>query len=646
MNGRTGNATATQVAPDLLTRLASILDCKAEPWRVALYLPVSWKDFREHDLAKLPPRSQAVLCGTVTQPLVRHSRPPRKSTFIESGGRTYPVTIFGEDEEWHHTLVPGAYVQLEGMVSHYRDTVQFRADRQANPQDLGRLVPVYAGRRGIITSEALGELMSAALGLAIAHASEALRERFAWWGDLRTLRERIGASGRLEDLLWQAHRPRCVAEGEAAHTALERLACIDLIHEARQGEPVQSRPPLTLAPVEPRLAGMPFQLTAEQRQAVDAIRADLGRPHTTARVLIGDVGTGKSAVYQLALASVFDAGGRACVLLPNETLAQQIYGEIQAWWPDIDARCVTGSSPAKAHEGGRILVGTTAMLAREVGRFDLVVIDEQQKFSAAQRERLATCAHRLEVTATCIPRTQALLTYGTLRHSLLTRGHARKTIRTRLWTAGERMQALEELRRWVAEGHQLLVVYAKKAGNRSDRRSAYRALEAWERLAPGRVVVSTSDEAPEEKHRAAQAMRDGSAQVLVATTTIEVGVSLPDLYRVVIVDPDRFGLPQLHQLRGRVARKGGTGYCDLLLGGEIKEHTQRRLDFFVRESSGFRIAEADLELRGFGDLHANGVRQSGAGTYLLGGRVPSSAVLAEVMKPSALSGPAGATRAA
>lgn len=616
----------------ILEKVASILGVKDEPWRVALYLPTGWKDLRERDLTTLAPRTQAILSGRVLFGLERHSRPPRKTTMVESQGLQFPVTIFGEDEDWHALLVPGAMVHLDGQVSHFRDVVQFRADALVQHADVGKLIPIYPGRRGVCNAEALGELMKAALGEAIHACTEAIRERFAWWGDLRTLRTRIQASGRMEDLIRAAHRPASIQEGRAAQRSLEQLACLDLVREAQQGEASIERQPLTLKPLQPRLKAIPFALTTEQLAAVQAMRSDLVMAVTTSRVLVGDVGSGKSVCYQLAIASVADAGGRACVLLPNETLAQQIHGEVQSWWPDLDARCITGSSAADAHVGGRVLIGTTALLARDVGAFDLVVIDEQQKFSAAQREALCGGAHRIEVTATCIPRTQALLTYGTLRHSLLTQGHARKVIKTRLWTADQRMEALQELKAWVAKGHQLLVVYAKKASSKSDPRSVYRSLDAWERLAPGKVVVSTSDEGAIQKQNAADAMRSGQAQILVATTTIEVGVSLPELYRVVVVDPDRFGLTQLHQLRGRVARRGGRGYCDLLLGGPIKEHTQRRLDYFVNESSGFRIAEADLSLRGFGDLRVCGDRQSGAGTYLLGGRQPSPEDLEAAMR--------------
>ncbi len=601
-------------------------------WKLALVAPTGWQDTRPvtHVDAGMEGTTVVVEGVIASGPTFRPGRPSRVTLTLDMGGGFHlPVTAFGELREWTERLAYGGGARLQGVVQRWGDRLSLRGNAVLSPEGAGGVQARYPAFRGTASADVVTQVVVGALPTAIPQAAAALREGLAWWGDLRTLRDLVGAQGTLEDLLWAMHRPASIAAGEAALASLLRLTALDAVHAAQQSYPVRRRPPLPLRPLAPRERALPFALSPDQVRAIAEIRDDLGRPETTARVLVGDVGSGKSAPYLLAAASVVDAGGRAAVLLPNETLARQVAGQAASWWPDLEGRCVVGADRARDLADVPLLIGTTALLSRQIGALDLLVIDEQQKFSVAQRAQLAgQRAHRLEVTATCIPRTQALLTYGTLRQSRLHAGHTPKTIHTRVWGPDERPAALHALRAWLDAGEQLLVVYARKQGRGGDIKAVSAALPAWERLAPGRVVVSTADAGSEAKLAAAEAMRTGAAQILVATTTVEVGIDLPELRRVVVVDPDRFGLTQLHQLRGRVARRGGEGHCDLLLTRPVAEATRARLAVMETVSCGFAIAEADLALRGFGDLSGAGSTQSGRRDGLLIGTPIGDDVLA------------------
>jgi len=294
---------------------------------------------------------------------------------------------------------------------------------------------------------------------------------------------------------------------------------------------------------------------------------------------------------------------------------------LRAWWPDLPVARVTGTGVDGPVRAGAVLVGTTALLHRsDLPALDLVVVDEQQRFSRGQREALAEArTHLLEVTATCIPRTQALVTYGVVAVDRLTTCHVRRELRTRIWTREERAALMEAVRRTVAEGGQVLALYPRRDQGATEERAAVAAVAAlWERQFPGRVQVVHGGQSEEANAAALEALRRREADVLVATTVVEVGVDLPGLRRVVVVHAERFGLAQLHQIRGRVARTGGVGWCDLYLPEPVGVATLERLEVLVRETDGYRIAEADLRQRGAGELV--GEAQSGMDRTVLLGR--------------------------
>jgi len=256
------------------------------------------------------------------------------------------------------------------------------------------------------------------------------------------------------------------------------------------------------------------------------------------------------------------------------------------------------------------------------------VVDEQQRFSRDQREALGPHTHLLEATATCIPRSLALVRYAGLPVTRLRQIHVDKRIETRIVDFEGRAALFAEAKAVLARNEPLVIVYPKRESGEEDPAvpstsidDVETAAKAWEKFAPGQVRAASGARAQADNIQAVADIRSGAAKVLVTTTVIEVGIDLPNLYTMIVVRPDRLGLTTLHQLRGRLARAGGVGQFIMYLPDPVKDSTLQRLRVMVRETDGFRIAQADLEQRGFGDLDRNSERQAGSGEKFLVGRV-------------------------
>lgn len=595
-----------------------------EPWQAALLLPVRWDDLRTvvrnfRALSEGP----ALLAGRAFCSSKRNwdRRAPRLSgTIVDSSGARVGFTVFGDSRDFSQQ-VQGAGnrpVHLYGTIKQVGGRLWLTSpELVTDSRWIGRLRPVYPGKTRVIGPDTVRQRLTPLLDTAIPEASKRLRAKHPGL-DL----------DRLEPLLASAHRPATPEEGRAAQEALERLAAQVVGDQVRQAAlsavPSRFRSPADWMP----LAGaLPFRLTADQQKAVRAIHADLLGTQPMRRLLSGDVGTGKTAVFAIAAAACVNGGGRAAILSPNARVAEQIYTAIHAWWPELDCLAVTGESdqPDEPLDHHALLVGTTALLHRNIGMFDLVVIDEQQKFSRAQREQLlADGTHLLEASATCIPRSQALVRYGALSVSRLHQGHARKQISTRIWYNEERSALFAGIRDTIAAGGQVIVVYPRKTvtddGSVAQKHTADEAFATWNRVFPGRVALAHGglDEARNEA--AMQALRNNQADVLVATTVVEVGIDLPRVRRVTVMHPEFLGLTQLHQLRGRAARTGGQGWFDLYLPGDVGDKTMQRLEAMTRTNDGFELANMDMRLRGTGDLSEQSERQWGADESFLLGR--------------------------
>jgi len=378
------------------------------------------------------------------------------------------------------------------------------------------------------------------------------------------------------------------------------------------------------------LGGLPFRLTAAQRRVMAELLRDLRQPHPMQRLLQGDVGSGKTIVAAIACLAAVDAGQQAAVMAPTEILAEQHYRKFSAWLEPLGVRLawLHGGLPAALRKAARkaiaageagIAIGTQALFQEgvEFARLALAIVDEQHRFGVRQRLELRrkserSAAHQLMMSATPIPRTLAMSYYADLDVSVIDQlPPGRRPVTTRLVSAARRGEVLERIRAACAEGQQAYwvcpVIEESKEG---DLQAALDAFEELRRELPGlQVGVLHGRMAPPEKAAAMRAFLAREIQLLVCTTVIEVGVDVPNASLMVIEHAERFGLAQLHQLRGRVGRGARASHCILLFQEPLSEGARARLKVIYGNSDGFAIAEHDLALRGPGELL--GERQSG-----------------------------------
>lgn len=374
---------------------------------------------------------------------------------------------------------------------------------------------------------------------------------------------------------------------------------------------------------------LPFELTDAQKRVLKEIRRDLGGGRQMNRLLQGDVGSGKTLVALMTMLIALDNGYQACLMAPTEILANQHLETIKEllYGMNVRVELLTGSIKGKKREeilaglltgNVHILVGTHAVIEDTVNfsSLGLVIIDEQHRFGVAQRARLWTKntqpPHVLVMTATPIPRTLAMTLYGDLDVSVIDElPPGRKPITTVHQYDAYRKSLYVSIHKQVAEGRQVYIVYPLiKESEKIDLKNLEEGyVHICEEFPECRVCKVHGKMKPQEKDSQMHLFVSGEAQIMVATTVIEVGVNVPNASVMVIENAERFGLSQLHQLRGRVGRGAEQSYCILVTGFKLAEETRKRLDIMVRTNDGFEIAEADLKLRGPGDLE--GTQQSG-----------------------------------
>ena len=528
---------------------------------------------------------------------------------------------------------PGATVAVSGLVKEspygpaFADPLMEVLDSPGAPvrsEQIGRLVPVYGLTEGL-SADTLRRAIQAVLPH-LERWADPLPDRLRQHLELLPLPQALrGMHQPTDQSALQASRRRLV---------FDEFLLLQLgLAQRRQALRRREAPPLDPQPGGRDLVGrlreiLPFPLTGAQERVLAEIRHDLARPQPMARLLQGDVGSGKTVVAIAALLCAIEAGCQGALMAPTEVLAEQHFAKLAHWLPQLHVSCalLTGSTPAKRRRellqdliNGQlqILIGTHALLEDPVqfARLGLVVVDEQHRFGVRQRNRLLAKGlqpHLLTMTATPIPRTLALSIHGDLDVSQIDElPPGRTPIRTRLLRSGERQEAWELVREQVELGQRAYVVLPLvEESEKLDLHSAvevhrHLAEEVFADLTVGLLHGRLSSEA---KQTAIGAFARGESQVLVSTTVVEVGVDVPEASVMVIEHAERFGLAQLHQLRGRVGRGAAASHCLLLHGGNNAEARQR-LEVLVRSTDGFEIAEMDLRLRGPGQVL--GTRQSG-----------------------------------
>ncbi len=378
---------------------------------------------------------------------------------------------------------------------------------------------------------------------------------------------------------------------------------------------------------------LPFALTSAQKRVMKEIRKDLGSGRQMNRLLQGDVGSGKTLVALMSMLIAIDNGYQACIMAPTEILSGQHYNTITKFLENIGINIclLTGSTKKSEREriaaglsdgSIKIIIGTHALIEDTVNfnSLGLVVIDEQHRFGVAQRGRLwkkdREPPHVLVMTATPIPRTLAMTLYGDLDVSVIDElPPGRKPVRTIHFTDSDRLRLFGFMKKQIKDGRQIYIVYPLiKESEKMDYKDLEEGVEAISRAFPSpgfAISVVHGKMRPNEKEKSMKLFTSGQANILIATTVIEVGVDVPNASVMIIESSERFGLSQLHQLRGRVGRGARQSYCVLMSSDKLSNEARKRIEIMTGSNDGFEIAEADLQLRGPGDL--GGTQQSGIG---------------------------------
>jgi ATP-dependent DNA helicase RecG len=592
--------------------------------------------------------SAGVIVGTSPPP--PRSRAPFTVMLRDPSGFAV-AAFFGARGHLTRVFARGQRLVLHGKVRLHRGqpTIQVQDWERVEPGDderlhTGRLVPIYSTTEGL-PQRVLRALMRSLVDAHGAEVAEVLPER---------VRERRQLPA-LPAALRGAHFPE--TEGELA-VARHRLAFDDFLFLQLGLAILRARSTrahgIALAPagtlVARLRASLPYALTPAQERVWEEIRSDMAAPYPMHRLLQGDVGSGKTVVAAQAVLTAIEAGCQAAVMAPTEILAEQHFMTFQQLLTPLGISVVLLTSSLKARErearraalaSGDVpcAVGTHALVQEGVAfrRLGLAVVDEQHRFGVAQRASLRDKGEQpdlLVMTATPIPRTLALTLYGDLDVSVIDAlPPGRRPITTVARTESKRAAIYDFLRAQVGEGRQVYVVCplveeseavdVQAATDMARRLQADVFADRTVGLLHGRLRF-------EDKEAVMRRFKAGDIHVLVATTVIEVGIDVPNASVMLVEHADRFGLSQLHQLRGRVGRGPWKSYCILLTPPRLGEEAQRRLEAMVASGDGFRIAEADLQLRGPGEFF--GTRQSGLPEFRVADLLRDGAILEEARR--------------
>lgn len=495
----------------------------------------------------------------------------------------------------------------------------------------GVMAGIYSSTENLknsgITNKVFGKLVAAALDKCLGNIEESLPEYI--------IREKRLCP--LKEALKSIHFPACVQDLERAQRRLkfEELFYLELSLLKQKHIRMRAASAVVFKRIGENFNGvyknLPFPLTGAQKHVLKEIRADVASGLQMNRLLQGDVGSGKTLVAILSAMMAIDNGFQACIMAPTEVLAQQHYNGVFKFIgkTGVKVALLTGSTKAKEREaihagledGSINLIFGTHALIEDTVRFKnlaLAVIDEQHRFGVEQRSRLWSKAeitpHILVMTATPIPRTLAMTLYGDLDVSVLDElPPGRKPIETVHWTEASRGRLYEFLKKQISVGRQVFIVYPLiKESEKMDYKNLEEGYLAITEAFPAPQYVTAvvhGKQKAENKAYDMELFAKGRAHILVATSVIEVGVDVPNASVMVIESAERFGLSQLHQLRGRVGRGAEKSYCILMTGYKLSNESKQRIDLMCATNDGFELAEADMRMRGPGDFE--GTRQSG-----------------------------------
>jgi ATP-dependent DNA helicase RecG len=657
--------TPVQYVKGIGPRLAEILAAKgiATVGDLLVYLPFRYEDrLNPRGIAELRAGEMATVIGEVRNSGLFRTRKMPIFQLTVGQGRSKLRCLWFHATYLQDKFKPGQLIALYGKVEQDQRSGELQIiqpqfemlgdagtdgadDKAAASLEVGRIVPIYeSAGQGRVTARWFRRVIRTALDDLTPDLAEtipaAVRERLA----LLSPRE----------ALWKVHWPEAgesLADLQSSRTPAHIRLIFEELFFIELGLELKRRQQKTQTGIAFRLDDrvrqaikkiLPFHPTAAQKRVLKEIAGDMQKPYPMRRLLQGDVGSGKTIIgFQAAIIAI-ENGCQVALMAPTEILAQQHYFSARRILENAGYRIVllTGSLEADrkreirrhiAQGNAQLVIGTHALLEEKVefAKPGLVIVDEQHRFGVLQRLKLMKKSGEgiddknpaepdvLVMTATPIPRTLALTLYGDLDLSVLDElPPGRTPIVTRRITDDRSSEVWEFLRKQVAKGHQAYVVYPVIAENEETELKAainmYRELSG-KVFADLKVGLLHGRLNSELKDQVMRMFQKGELQILVATTVIEVGVDVPNATVMVIEHAERFGLAQLHQLRGRIGRGAAKSYCILMTGGKVSEEGERRLDAMVRTNDGFQIAELDLELRGPGEFF--GTKQAGMPSF-------------------------------
>lgn len=565
------------------------------------------------------------------------SSPARLVKFDATDGvNMIQVVEFGPQAvyKWAN-LLPGMTIHLYGAIGSHRDVLQLTKPEFVPLECRGFLIPHYKGKSGVISSEVLGSAIK--LSLTRTNLMSAINDvlgRFGLDNEL-PLHPVITPFKSLELLFQEIHYPGSKNLFVDACNAAKRLSIASLQLEAKNLSRKPAIPRSCIDVNGDRVANLirsiPFDLTRSQIKCINDICADLSSDYCMNRLLSGDVGTGKTLTYLIPAVEAQSMGAVVGIFCPNELLVRQIAGEIGRFFPGTAYQIILSGIKLKNEDlkGNPIFIGTTALLSSLANAnvaLDLLVVDEQQKMSVAQKNALLhPHTNLLEATATCIPRTSAHILFAGKSISVLHESPFDKNIQTTLSTGSEGLrEIIQTVQHEVQQGRQVAILYARVFEKDPDipddpessigpkTMSIEAALPFWETLLPGRIACLHGKLDSNTKEATLASFMDHKFDVVLASTVLEIGLTIPGLSTVIVIDADRYGLSTLHQIRGRICRHGGNGSYLLYCARPPENKTLERLNLIVQYTDGFVLAERDMDLRGFGDISADSRRQHGA----------------------------------
>ncbi|MBE9011328.1 ATP-dependent DNA helicase RecG [Pseudanabaenaceae cyanobacterium LEGE 13415] len=626
------------------------------------YYPRDYIDYaRQVNIRDLEPGETVTIVATIKNCNCFTSQRNSKLTILEltiqdSSGqmkitRFYMGSRFasrGWQEQQKRLYPKGASIAASGLVKETKFggvsledpdiEVLDQEGESLNSTNIGRIVPVYPLTEGV-GADLVRRAVSASLP-AIANLHEPIPK------GLLTEYKLVG----IQEAISNIHFP---TDSDALESARRRLVFDEFFYLQlgllkRRYEQRQTQASAVLAPIGKLIDDfyklLPFKLTNAQQRVVNDILNDLQRPIPMNRLVQGDVGSGKTVVAVITILAAIQSGYQAAFMAPTEVLAEQHYRKLVGWFNQLHlpVELLTGSTKAakrrEIHNGLQtgelpLLVGTHALIQDTVNfdRLGLVVIDEQHRFGVEQRARLQQKGehpHVLTMTATPIPRTLALTLHGDLDVSQIDElPPGRKPIQTTVLTGRDRQQAYDLMKREIAQGRQIYIVLPLV--EESEKLDLKSAIDEHQHLSENvfpdfKVGLLHGRMTSAEKDEAITAFRDNNTQILVSTTVVEVGVDVPNATVMMIEHAERFGLSQLHQLRGRVGRGGSQSFC-LLMSSSKSETARQRLKVLEQSQDGFFISEMDMRFRGPGAVL--GTRQSGLPDFALASLVEDQEVL-------------------